>query len=113
MDVAEVSLVVVSVWVISAFSAVVFGRWLETASDEAGGPGDVAGARPVTSGAIKPMRPMSRRDRWVPAGAAPSRTVQRLRRCQRRPYEFNRSKAGALAGGAPPLSHEDCPADSP
>ena len=85
MDVAEASLILISVWVTSLFFALVLGHWLEMAKDDAGGLGDVAGAQPVTIGAIKPVRRITRRDRWAPAGAAPTRTVQRLRRCQRRP----------------------------
>jgi hypothetical protein len=86
MDVAEASLIVVSVWVTSLFFALVIGHWLEMAKDHAGGLGDVAGAQPVTIGATKPrMRPISRRARWAPTGAAPTRTVQRFRRCQRTP----------------------------
>jgi len=85
MDVAETSLIVVSVWLISLFFALVLGHWLEMAKDEAWELEDVAGAQPVTIGAIKPVRPISRRARWAPAGVAPTRTVQRFRRCQRRP----------------------------
>jgi hypothetical protein len=86
MDVAEASLIVVSVWVTSLFFALVLGHWLEMAKGDAGGLGDVAGAQPVTIGATKPpMRTISRRARWAPAGAASTRTVQRFRRCQRRP----------------------------
>ena len=86
MDVAEASLIVVSVWVTSLFFALVLGHWLEMAKDEGWELEDVAGAQPVTIGATKlPMRPISRRARWAPAGAAPTRTVQRFRRCQRRP----------------------------
>ena len=54
MDVAEASLIVVSVWVTSLFFALVIGHWLEMAKDDAGGLGDVAGAQPVTIGATKP-----------------------------------------------------------
>ena len=85
MDVAAASLIVVSVWVTSLFFALVLGHWLEMAKDEGWELEDVAGAQPVTIGAIKPVRRITRRDRWAPAGAAPTRTVQRLRRCQRRP----------------------------
>ena len=85
MDVAETSLIVVSVWLISLFFALVLGHWLEMANDDAGGLEDVARAHPVTIGAKAPMRPISRRARWAPAGVAPTRTVQRFRRCQRRP----------------------------
>ena len=86
MDVAEASLIVVSVWVTSLFFALVLGHWLEMAKGDAGGLGDVAGAQPVTIGATKPhMRPISRQARWAPADSLPTRTVERFRRCQRRP----------------------------
>ena len=61
MDVAEASLIVVSVWVTSLFFALVLGHWLEMAKDEGWELEDVAGAQPVTIGAIKPVRRITRR----------------------------------------------------
>jgi hypothetical protein len=78
MDVAEASLIVVSVWVTSLFFALVIGHWLEMAKDDAGGLGDMAGAQPVTIGATKPhMRPISRRARRAPTPRHRKRTVAR------------------------------------